>query len=65
MSILTWIRCFFTGHDPDKVPIVVTKFELFNVQAEFSADGKPALRHMKIESPLHFCRKCGRVTFGP
>lgn len=66
MSMILWIRCLFTGgHQQVPVQIVPTRIEVSNVAPCFVADGEPTISRLRIESPLTYCRKCGRLRYGP
>lgn len=60
VAFIRWIKCLFTGHEPATVQIVVTK-------ATFNTPPHPTfgLKEFEISSPLYYCRKCGRLSYGP
>lgn len=59
-KFIVWIRCFFTGHEPAPVQIVPTEIQ-FRTDPAVAID----IIKFKISSPLYYCRKCGRLRFGP
>lgn len=62
---IIWIRCFFTGHEPAPVQIVPTEFQA-NIPDAYPLAAIPVrLVKLKLESPLYYCRKCGRLRYGP
>lgn len=65
VAIIVWIRCFFMGHDPAPVHIVPTEFQAIVPDAHPIADIPVSLVRLRIESPLTYCRKCGRLRYGP
>lgn len=65
VAIIVWIRCFFMGHEPALVQIVPTEFQA-NVPDAYPLAAIPVrLVKLKLESPLYYCRKCGRLRYGP